>query len=84
MGDEHAFQPDIFLPPVTFRRRMEILEPTKCNVLAWEKDCGLLGKLPPRSVSITFDDGWADFVNEPKQQSPVIAATFGPIFSVGR
>jgi peptidoglycan/xylan/chitin deacetylase (PgdA/CDA1 family) len=64
-GDEHAFQPEMFLPPETFARRMEILKQLKCNVLALPEGLRLLeaGKLPPRSVSITFDDGWADFVN---------------------
>jgi peptidoglycan/xylan/chitin deacetylase (PgdA/CDA1 family) len=65
MGDEHAFQPEMFLPPATFARRMETLKQLNCNVLALAEGLRLLeaGKLPPRSVSITFDDGWADFVN---------------------
>ena len=65
MGDEHQFQPEMFMPPATFARRMEILKEAKCNVLELGEALRLLaaGKLPPRSVTITFDDGWADFVN---------------------
>lgn len=65
IGDEHAYHPKMFLPPETFARRMEILKQLNCNVLALAEGLRLLeaGKLPPRSVSITFDDGWADFVN---------------------
>lgn len=64
-GDEHAYHPEMFLPPETFARRMEILKQLNCNVLALAEGLRLLeaGTLPPRSVSITFDDGWADFVN---------------------
>jgi peptidoglycan/xylan/chitin deacetylase (PgdA/CDA1 family) len=65
LGDEHAFHPEMFLLPETFARRMEMLQQLDCNVLALAEGLRLLeaGKLPPRSVSITFDDGWADFVN---------------------
>lgn len=64
-GDEHAFRPEMFMPPKTFARRMEILKQLNCNVLVLAEGLRLLeaGKLPPRSVSITFDDGWADFIN---------------------
>lgn len=64
-GEEHAYHPEMFLPPQTFARRMEILKQLNCNVLAFSEALRLLkaGTLPPRSVSITFDDGWADFVN---------------------
>jgi peptidoglycan/xylan/chitin deacetylase (PgdA/CDA1 family) len=64
-GDEHAYRPEMFLPPEIFARRMEILKQLNCNVLALAEGLRLLeaGKLPPRSVTITFDDGWADFVN---------------------
>ena len=65
IGDEHAYHPEMFLPPDTFARRMETLKQLNCNVLALADGLRLLeaGKLPPCSVSITFDDGWADFVN---------------------
>src|ERR1700743_3228483 len=63
MGEEHGSHPEMFIPPETFARRMEILDQTGCRVLPLPEALRLLktGKLPPRSVAITFDDGWADF-----------------------
>jgi peptidoglycan/xylan/chitin deacetylase (PgdA/CDA1 family) len=63
MGDEAGSHPEMFLPPATFARRMEILSRGDCRVLPLGEALRLLqaGKLPPRSVAITFDDGWADF-----------------------
>jgi peptidoglycan/xylan/chitin deacetylase (PgdA/CDA1 family) len=63
MGDEHASHPWMFMPPDTFARRMEILQNCGCRVLGISEALRLLqtGKLPERSVVITFDDGWADF-----------------------
>ena len=63
MGDEAGSHPEMFLPPATFARRMEILSQCDCRVLPLGEALHLLqqGKLPPRSVAITFDDGWADF-----------------------
>jgi peptidoglycan/xylan/chitin deacetylase (PgdA/CDA1 family) len=63
MGDEAGSHPEMFLPPATFARRMEILSQCGCRVLPLGEALSLLqaGKLPARSVAITFDDGWADF-----------------------
>ncbi len=63
MGDEAGSHPEMFLPPETFARRMEILSQGNCRVLPLGEALRLLqaGELPPRSVTITFDDGWADF-----------------------
>lgn len=62
-GEEHASHPEMFLPPEIFARRMQRLAQSGCNVLGLGEALHLLreGKLPPRSVAITFDDGWADF-----------------------
>ena len=62
-GEEHASHPEMFLPPEIFARRMELLAQSGCKVLGLGEALRLLqeGKLPPRSVAITFDDGWADF-----------------------
>jgi peptidoglycan/xylan/chitin deacetylase (PgdA/CDA1 family) len=63
MGEEHGSHPEMFLPPSTFARRMEILAQSGCKVLDLEEALRLLqkGQLPAGSVAITFDDGWADF-----------------------
>jgi len=63
MGDEHASHPEMFIPAADFERRLEILKSFGANVLALGEAVRRLkeGTLPPRSVSITFDDGWADF-----------------------
>jgi peptidoglycan/xylan/chitin deacetylase (PgdA/CDA1 family) len=63
MGEEHGSHPEMFLPPEIFARRMELLAQSKVNVLVLGEALRLLreGKLPPNSVAITFDDGWADF-----------------------
>jgi len=63
MGEEHGSHPEMFLPPETFARRMEILAQSGASVLELGEALRLLhaGKLPPNSVAITFDDGWADF-----------------------
>ena len=63
MGEEHGSHPEMFMPPAIFARRMEILAQSDCRVLDLSEALRLLhkGQLPPRSVAITFDDGWADF-----------------------
>jgi len=62
-GEEHGSHPEMFLPPEIFARRMQLLARSGCNVVSLGEGLRLLqeGKLPPRSVVITFDDGWADF-----------------------
>ena len=63
MGEEAGPYPEMFLSPEVFARRMEILAQSGCRVLPLGESLRLLndGKLPPKSVAITFDDGWADF-----------------------
>lgn len=62
-GEQYASHPGMFLPPETFARRMEILAQSKATVLGLGEALQLLqqSQLPPNSVAITFDDGWADF-----------------------
>ena len=63
LDDEHLWSPDFYIPPGLFRRRLEIIAENKCNVLPLEEGLTRLwaGDLPPRSVAITFDDGFHDF-----------------------
>ena len=53
----------MFMPVVVFERRMQILRDTGANIVSLAHALTLLsqGRLQPRSVVITFDDGWADF-----------------------
>ena len=46
-----------------FRRRLSLLRETNCNVLGLGEALRRLedGSLPPRSVVLTFDDGFVDF-----------------------
>lgn len=66
MGDEHGSHPEMFMLPSTFERRMDMLKQVGCNVLGLTEAVSQLraGTLPPRSVALTFDDGWADFYRE--------------------
>ena len=70
-GEEHASHPEMFLPPDIFAHRMEVLAASGCKVVGLGEGLRLLqkGKLPARSVAITFDDGWADF---PRHAFPVL------------
>ncbi len=63
MGEEHGSHPEMFMPVDVFARRMEILAQSGATVLKLGEALRLLrqGELPPESVTITFDDGWADF-----------------------
>jgi len=61
--DEHLWRPGLYITPQLFRRRLEILAELGCNVLSLDDGLTRLwaGELPPRSVVITFDDGFQDF-----------------------
>lgn len=63
MGQEYDSHPAIFQPADIFERRLSILKDFGANVLDLGEALHRLksGDLPPRSVAITFDDGWADF-----------------------
>lgn len=61
--DEHRWRPGLYITPQLFRRRLEVLAELGCTVLALDDALARLrsGDLPPRSVVITFDDGFSDF-----------------------
>jgi peptidoglycan/xylan/chitin deacetylase (PgdA/CDA1 family) len=62
MYDEHEWG-RLHISPETFRRRLEILESARCNVLSLSQGLERLqdGTLPDRAVVLTFDDGFFDF-----------------------
>ena len=66
MLDEHEWNPELYMPPSMFRRRLEILRDGGYTVLPLDEAVERLyaGTLPPRSVSLTFDDGAANFYSE--------------------
>jgi peptidoglycan/xylan/chitin deacetylase (PgdA/CDA1 family) len=65
-NDEHLWRPGLYITPQLFRRRMEVLAELGCSVLSLDDALVRLwaGDLPPRSVVITFDDGFNDFATQ--------------------
>lgn len=63
LGDEHEWDPELYMDRERFRRRMEMLRDGGYTVLPLEEACRRLaeGTLPARSVALTFDDGDYDF-----------------------
>ena len=61
--DEHLWRPGLYITPELFRRRLEMLAESGCSVLSLDDGLARLwaGDLPPRSVVLTFDDGFHDF-----------------------
>jgi peptidoglycan/xylan/chitin deacetylase (PgdA/CDA1 family) len=69
--DDH--ETDLSVPPRLFRQHMEILANEGCRVLTVRQVVAYLREkkpLPPRSVAITFDDGFASVATH---ASPVMA-----------
>lgn len=60
--DEHQWD-NLYIPPATLRRRMELLAEARCHVLPLTEALQRLqdNSLPERAVVITFDDGSSDF-----------------------
>jgi peptidoglycan/xylan/chitin deacetylase (PgdA/CDA1 family) len=63
LGNEHEWNGSLFVSPRFLRRRFEILRDGGYNVLPLGQAADKLqrGTLPPRSVVLTFDDGFHDF-----------------------
>src|SRR6267378_1029354 len=63
LRDEHEWNPELFVTPAFLRRRFEILRDSGCTVLPLGDGVRSLrrGTLPPRSVILTFDDGFHNF-----------------------
>ena len=63
LHDEQYWNPGLYITERLFRRRLEAIRSSGCTVLALGEALDRLrdGTLPPRSVVITFDDGYFDF-----------------------
>jgi peptidoglycan/xylan/chitin deacetylase (PgdA/CDA1 family) len=64
LQDEHEWNGDLFVTPAFLRRRFEILRDLRYAVLPLSEAARRLRDhtLQPRSVVLTFDDGFYDFV----------------------
>lgn len=65
-GDEHEWDGELYIPPALLRRRFEMLRAGKYAVLPLAEAVRRLsdGSLPPRAVTLTFDDGAHDFFSQ--------------------
>jgi peptidoglycan/xylan/chitin deacetylase (PgdA/CDA1 family) len=63
LDDEHEWDPELYMPSEMFRRRIESLRASGCDVLPLGEGLDRLarGELARPSVAITFDDGTHDF-----------------------
>jgi peptidoglycan/xylan/chitin deacetylase (PgdA/CDA1 family) len=63
LADEHEWRPDLYISAEQFRERLRCLRDAKASILSLPEALTRLRNrsLPPRSVAITFDDGFYDF-----------------------
>lgn len=63
LRDEHEWEGGLYIPPDRFRQALQWLRDWNANVLPIAEALDRLhaGTLPPRSVVLTFDDGFYDF-----------------------
>jgi peptidoglycan/xylan/chitin deacetylase (PgdA/CDA1 family) len=78
LDDEHLWRPELYITPEQFRSRMITLRDYGCNVLPLAEALQRLsaGTLLPRSVVLTFDDGFYDFY---RQAFPIIRELGWPV-----
>jgi peptidoglycan/xylan/chitin deacetylase (PgdA/CDA1 family) len=63
LHDEHEWNEELYVTPALLRNRLQLLRDRGYSILPLDDACRLLrdGRLPPRSVSLTFDDATVDF-----------------------
>lgn len=73
LRDEHRWRDLLYISPEQFRQRLAILKSIQASVLTLGDAMDRLRRrsLPPRSVVITFDDGFYDFY---RHAAPALAA----------
>jgi len=76
--DEHLWRPALYMEHGVLESRLEIIRRGNYNVLPLGEALRRLraGELPPRSVSITFDDGMANFA---KRAFPLLQSYGFPV-----
>lgn len=72
LDDEHLWDSAIYMAADIFKRRLNILRQSNCAVLPLNVALRQLqeGTLPPRAVTLAFDDGFHDFTS---MVAPVLA-----------
>lgn len=62
-SDEHVWNPELYLSAEAFRSHLQMLKDERIQVLPLAEGLKLLydGRLPPRALCLTFDDGTVDF-----------------------
>src|SRR5262245_56690663 len=63
LGDEHEWNPTLYISPRTLTCRLDALRRLGCTVLSLSEGIDRLyeERLPKRAVVLTFDDGYYDF-----------------------
>ncbi|MBV8573187.1 MAG: polysaccharide deacetylase family protein [Acidobacteriaceae bacterium] len=63
LQDEHEWRPDLYISEERLAARLRCLQEAKVTVLPFSEAITRLkaGTLPPKSATITFDDGFHDF-----------------------
>jgi peptidoglycan/xylan/chitin deacetylase (PgdA/CDA1 family) len=64
LHDEHEWDPGLHISPEQFERRLTLLQRNRCTVLPFAEAIRRLSEdsLPERAVTLTFDDGYYDFM----------------------